>query len=302
VFLFAFSFFYVGACLRVLKNLGIVESNFTTEYSYQFGTLIHMLVMTAAVFWGYVKTQREKSIAELKLQSERELRKDQNNFIAMISHELRNPLSIISASTENLMTEKALSPEIRNRISKISRANQRLSQLVMEYLHNEEILDAAATLHFESSDLNLIVKDALQYFNDLVPAPIFHPNPGIAKAMIDVRMIKMVIFNLVTNAVRYSPNCAPVVTCQTLESWFEIVVFNEGSGIPEEDIPHIFKKFYRGANATGTSGSGLGLYLIEAIVSKHHGNMTARNIASRGCEFIVRLPLVVNASGANIQL
>jgi signal transduction histidine kinase len=70
-----------------------------------------------------------------------------------------------------------------------------------------------------------------------------------------------------------------------------MIVFNEGDGIPTNDLPYVFKKFFRGSNSSGTTGSGLGLYLVESIVKKHHGQVFARNIESGGCEFIIKIPL-----------
>jgi signal transduction histidine kinase len=195
LFLFAFSFFYLGSCLRVLKNLGFIEPNFATDNGYQLGTLIHMLVMTGAIFWTYINMRKEISIAEYRLESEINLRKDQSNFITMVSHEFRTPLSIISATAENLLSAALLTPEIRKKIEKISSANSRISRKVLNYLQQEEVLDNFSSFETEEVDLNSVIADALLNFSGSDSAPIFKKFGPIGRVRISIKLFQMVIFN-----------------------------------------------------------------------------------------------------------
>jgi signal transduction histidine kinase len=289
--LLAFSFFYFGVVIRVLKNFGLVQSNFLTENGYQVGTFIHIMIMSGTVFSMYTAMRTAKRQAEIRLQAEISLRKDQNEFISMISHEFRTPLSIIAASTENLLRGSDVAHETRNRIEKIGRANIRMSAMMEDYLTHERMLDDVASMKLEPQELNQTVEDVLLNFEDLDHSPKFTPCPTPLFIKGDKVMVKIIVQNLLGNALRYTPESSPVVSCRIDGAWAAISVFNEGSGIADKDLPHIFKKYYRGSNAAGTSGTGLGLYLVQSILDRHHGEVSARNVTTGGCEFIVRFPL-----------
>lgn len=294
MFLFAFSFFYIGASVRLLKNLGVIDPSFLTENGYQIGTFIHVLVMSGTIFSLYSNMRKDKLRAEYKLQDEINLRNQQADFMAMVSHEFRTPLTIIAASSENLLNESSLNTDCRARVQKIIRANHRLTGLMQDYLNHERLLNQASALSIKPMELNATLQQAISHFSDTAQEPIFRPCTRPVLVMADKEMIEMVAYNLLSNAIRYAPGHSPIVQVQENDQWAEFTVFNEGDGIPQQDLAHIFKKFFRGANASGTTGSGLGLYLIKSIVEKHNGQVLARNLTTGGCEFVVRLPRQVN--------
>jgi len=106
LFLFAFSFFYIGVCVRMLKNMGFIEPSIFTENGYQIGAFIHILIMSGTIFSLYSNMRKDKQKAEFRLQAEINFRNEQTDFMAMVSHEFRTPLTIINASSENLLNEK----------------------------------------------------------------------------------------------------------------------------------------------------------------------------------------------------
>ena len=291
ILLFSFGFFYVGATLRLLKNIGVLEPSFWTENGYQIGTFIHMLIMSGTVFSLYSKMRREKQQAEYRLQAEIHLRQEQSDFMAMVSHEFRTPMAIIDATTTNLLNDATLPAESQKRVEKIVRANTRLTGLMQDYLNHERLMSEATSLEPEVIDLNTTVQEAVSQFSESIPRPQYVAPAAPILVMADKKMVEMIVYNLLSNALRYAPGCQPVVHCETLGFWGQFRVFNEGEGIPEADLPYIFQKFFRGKNASGTTGSGLGLYLIRTIVEKLNGQVFATNLSTGGCEFIVRLPL-----------
>lgn len=292
LFLISFGFFYVGILLRVLRNFGIIPSNDFSENSYQIGIFIHMLIMSGAIYSIYTDMREVARESAIKLNTEIKLRKEQNEFITLLSHEFRTPLSIISSSAENILRSSNLNQEIRYRVEKIFKANHRMSEMMKSHLVNERLLDDLLLLNTEILDLNKTVADSLQDYQDLVHPVKFEPWPTSIFVLAETGMIDMIICNLLGNAVRYSPDGSVTVSCHVHGAWGEISVLDDGDGIPEKDLPHVFKKHYRGSNASGTSGTGLGLYLIQSIIEKLNGQVFARNHPTGGCEFIVRLPLV----------
>lgn len=291
MFLFAFSFFYLGASIRLLKNIGLLEPSFLTENGYQIGTFIHMLVMSGAIFSLYTRMRKDKLRAEYRLQDEINLRNQQADFMAMVSHEFRTPLTIISASAENLLNAPNMNANDKARVDKIIRANHRMAGLMQDYLNHERLLTQATSLSFKPIELGSTLQRAIQNFSETAQEPELILSIEPLMVMADKEMIEMVVYNLLSNAIRYAPGYQPVVHCRKHAHWAEFSVFNEGEGIPEQDLPHIFKKFFRGKNSSGTAGSGLGLYLIRSIIEKHNGHVFARNLSKGGCEFVVRLPL-----------
>ena len=290
-FLFAFSFFYLGVMLRFAKNFGLIEHSPLTDNSYQVGAFIHMLVMSIGIFSEYNKIRREKQVTEQKLDTELRLREQQTEFMSMISHEFRTPLTIISASSTNLLNDSSLSEKAIERVKKILRANQRITTMMEDYLTHERLLADSTRLALKSIDVVTLVNRVALEFKD-TDGPLLR-TPPIQHMVIegDADLLHIAICNLVTNAKRYSPaNSGILLTAYAHENTVDIVVQDQGPGIAEEDLPHIFKKFYRGKEASGKAGSGLGLHLVQSIVQRHAGEIVVRPMEAGGTEFIIRLP------------
>ncbi len=120
----------------------------------------------------------------------------------------------------------------------------------------------------------------------------------------DAARLERVLANLLANAIKYSPTGGPVEVRLRREdtpagAWAVLEVHDEGLGIPPEDLPHIFERFYRGRNVAATiPGTGLGLFVARQIVAQHGGTITAASTPGQGTTFTVRLPLgVANAPG-----
>ena len=290
LFILAFIIFYAGMVLRILKNFGILESNQLTSNIYQMGIFLHIMLMSANVFMVYNDMRTSKIKSEHQLNLERNIRKEQNEFISLLSHEFRTPLSIISASTENILRISLLNTEIGNRIKKISAAAQRMSDMMTSHFSNERFLNDLGGLELKAIELNEEVQLAMEDYLDHKHPPQFEPWTMPISIMADEAMIPMIVHNLVGNAMRYAPEADIHVSCRVAGQWAEIVVSDQGPDIPEKDLPHIFKKHFRGGNTAGTSGTGLGLYLIHSVVDKLHGQVMVKNRATGGCEFVVRLP------------
>jgi two-component system sensor histidine kinase ResE len=116
---------------------------------------------------------------------------------------------------------------------------------------------------------------------------------GIPYALLADRLrLYHMVLNLIDNAVKYSPENRQIqVRLQFTRGYVTLQVQDEGAGIPEEDIPYIFDKYYRGVQAQGKQqGAGVGLALVKAIVEAHEGDIEAQNVPSGGALFVVKLP------------
>ncbi len=292
LFLFAFSFFYIGVTWRYLRNFGVLEPNFWNDNSYQFGAFIHMLVMSVGIFASYNRMRREKQSAEARAATEARLRNEQRDFVSMVSHELRTPLSIIGASADNLLQDPSLGQKARPRVDKIIKSTERMTELMDNYLSKERMLLDSQQLKVRTTDLHALCRQVRDDLEDS-QAPCVQirvPRTQVLAAC-DPGLIKIALQNLVNNALRHSPAGARVVIAlESRARSIEIRVRDQGSGIPEDEIAHIFTRFYRGRGALDQPGAGLGLYLVRTIVERHGGWVSVQNLPGGGCEFRVQLP------------
>ena len=114
------------------------------------------------------------------------------------------------------------------------------------------------------------------------------PQPVVLRG--EAGQLRQAVGNLLDNAIKFTPAGGTVqVALQQEAGWVTCVVTDDGSGIPETDLPHLFSRFYRGRNATAQPGNGLGLAIVQAIAAAHGGTVGAEN-THRGARFTLRLP------------
>jgi signal transduction histidine kinase len=292
LFLFAFSFFYIGVIWRYLRNFGVLEPNFWNDNSYQFGAFIHMLVMSIGIFASYNRMRRDKQNAEARATAEVKLRTEQRDFVSMVSHELRTPLSIIGASADNLSTDPSLGEKARQRVHKIINSGVRMTELMDSYLSKERMLLDSQELQVRSVDLVALCRQVQQDVDEAQSLRIdIQASRSHLPTVCDASLIRIAVQNLVNNALRHSPATGRVVIAlESRPSSVEIRVCDQGSGIPPDEIDHIFTRFYRGRGALDQPGAGLGLYLVRTIVEQHGGWVRVENQPGGGCEFRLQLP------------
>jgi len=236
--------------------------------------------------------REHKARLEQALATEQQMREEQREFVMMVSHEFRTPLAIIHASGQMLHeTDAGLAPEGRRRAGKIQAAAERMSDLIERFLDNEHVLSDSQALKPTTFAVERFVADSLDAIDpmrervevDLARAPTL--------LTCDRGFLRIVLDNLLTNALKYSPPEGRV--------WLQIVdaddavilaVTDEGPGIPQAEQANVFVKFARGGNSGGTLGAGLGLYLARRIVARLGGEILLHSPSGTGATFTVRLP------------
>lgn len=291
-FLFAFSFFYLGVFYRYLRNTGIVEPNFWNANVYQIAAFVHMMVMSIGIFSNYNKLRKEKQKAELRADAEARLREEQREFLSLVSHEFRTPLTISGACADNLLQHSELSGEARSRVEKIVNANERMRSLMETYLSKERLLMDTQNLNIHQHDVHQLCRLAVA---DMSDANCVHPvieAPAHCLVHCDAEMIRIALNNLLQNASRYSPHPQSVkIGAYMTPKYVCITVSDHGPGIPEGEIDLIFTRYFRGKNSMNQPGAGLGLHLTQTIAKRHGGSISVRNLRNGGCEFCLSLPL-----------
>jgi len=221
-------------------------------------------------------------------------------FLANIAHELRTPLAIIQGHLEG-MVDGVIEPSTEQ-LSSLHEEAIRLNRLITDLrdLSLAEVRQLA--LEKSITNINQIVSRALYMLKPLANAKEIRVNctldeklPEIAA---DADRINQVFYNILVNAIRYSPakGIVKVVTMSAeLEGrpWLKILVADNGPGIAQEDIPHIFDHFYRGDKSRDrkSGGSGLGLAIVKQLVEIHGGRVAVESKLGEGSVFQILLPV-----------
>ena len=292
LFLFAFLPYFTGVTWRFFKNMGIAEHSFWSDNSYQFGTFIHVMVLSFGLFAMYSNIRKDKERVEMKLQAESALRKEHAEFMAMISHEFRTPLSIIAAASDNLLNAPDLQERSRARVEKVLRANQRLHELMDKHLSSERLLFDTLTTELSACDLRRSAQRVVADFQDLDGARVQLQEGRALWVDGNDELIRLALSNLLSNAKRHTPAQGQiVVSLEPQGEWTCLRVRDTGPGIAQQDMTKIFDKYFRGGSSTGLPGAGLGLYLVQWIMRRHQGRVEAANHPDGGSVFTLCFPV-----------
>jgi signal transduction histidine kinase len=290
-FLWAFGIFYAGVLIRYLRNFGVLEPNAITENSYQMAAFAHMMIMSVGIFSSYNRLQIEKNAAVALAESEQLHRQRQGEFLGLVSHELRTPLTIVSVAADNLVSAQ-IAPLERERVNKIRRAAERMRLIIEGYLNAERLTQAPTPDTFQTIYLESLCKQIIQNAQEKSPHTInLKIQAGSQNTLLGNALeIQIAMDNLVGNAIAHSSSADPVeVQLSSDDQMCTVVVTNHGDPIPEQDLPHLFERFYRASNATYRTGSGLGLYLVQQIADHHQGQVSAINLPDGRCRFVLSL-------------
>ncbi|SEN79440.1 two-component system, OmpR family, sensor histidine kinase MtrB [Actinacidiphila rubida] len=234
----------------------------------------------------------EESVAEL-----RRLEAQARRFVADVSHELRTPLAAMTAVTE-VLDEKALDldRETGDALRLVSEGTSRLSGLVTDLMEISRFDAGVAELNLDEVDLAEFVRHTLAARGWQGQVETSGPPPGGLRTRVDPRRLDVVLANLVGNALRHG--AAPVRLAMGVRqeppgtAWAVIEVTDNGPGIAEGAMPHIFERFYKASTArTRSESSGLGLAITAENVRLHDGRISAANVPGGGAAFTVLLPL-----------
>lgn len=223
----------------------------------------------------------------------------QRGFVALVSHEFRNPLAVILAAANNLSLSAAADVDtVKLRAAKIRQAVERMSMLIENVLA-EERLDTGQAWSFpilEIFDLNEVLDTAEAGLDDTATKRVRFVRGDEAMVKGDPNLLEIAVLNLIQNALKYSAE-STVVTVQLRsdEDTVFINVMDDGIGVSETDRERIFQKYYRAAGQR-INGSGLGLYISREIARQHGGDLILAAGDRSGSTFCLSLPLVKEAS------
>lgn len=228
----------------------------------------------------------------------RQLEKIRQDFVANVSHELRTPVSTIKGYAETLL-EGAWEDEKNSRdfLKIIYEDAERLAKLIEDLLDLSKIESGKLTLKRGKIDWEPLIQQCVTHFRNLIEAKSLSVKIDIASdlplILADSGLITHVLMNLIDNAVKYTDETGKIrISVFRDITRVKVEVSDTGIGIPEEDIPRIFERFYRveKARSRELGGTGLGLSIVKHIIQAHHGEVMVESILGKGSTFSFILP------------
>ena len=225
------------------------------------------------------------------------LDKARNQFVSNASHELKTPLSTMKILIETLMYQDPMEPAMtREFLTDINKEIDRLNRIVSDLLTLVNI-DSGIKMNLENLDIAALLQRQREAPAAAGPGAGHRdglPGEEATVRSTATRKLHQVFYNLMDNAIKYTPGAARSTCTLTRQGKKAVIkVIDTGIGIPKEDQPHIFERFYRvdKARSRETGGTGLGLSIVKQIVLLHGGNIEATSKVGEGTTFTIELPL-----------
>ncbi len=252
------------------------------------------LFSTYMVFVSYQLTLKENM--NWRLEQERrnflQLETMKNNFLSLISHDLKTPIAKIQAICDRLMNEGVVSEGLKG----IRKESMELYRYIQSILQISRVESNALKLRRDAVDLNVLIERVAELLRPLANEKqiqitlILEPLFTIEA---DASLIQEVTLNLVENAIKYSPTHSEIkIYSEEQKDLIKVTVVDQGPGVPNDEVEKIFQKFYRGKKQIHSStGTGLGLYLVKYFIELHGGVVFMENIPDHSFSIGYTLPL-----------
>ncbi|RLL48172.1 HAMP domain-containing protein [Oceanobacillus piezotolerans] len=274
----------IGGEKKVLKEIIIQGRNY-------------VMLMTPL----YDGTHVRGAVAVIRdMTEERRLDKLRKDFIANVSHELRTPISMLQGYSEAIVDDIAESKEEKNELAKIIHEESlRMGRLVNDLLDLARMEAGHIQLNREIVEMDSYAERILRKFqgiaNDSHIKLTIDKQIEVETAHIDIDKVEQVLTNLIDNALRHTSEFGYVhVSLKNTKKELLVSVEDNGSGIPEEDLPFVFERFYKADKSRTRNakkkGTGLGLAIAKNIVSAHNGTINVKSKLNQGTTFTFRIP------------
>lgn len=259
---------------------------------------ISLFIFVWVLFIGHQALKIEQAHARLQQQQNylAELEQLKNNFVSLISHDLKTPLAKIQAVLNRVLAQGPLTPELQTDLTSLKNYSEELNRYIQSILKVLRVESRDFKILKETADINGIIESAVERLNPLARSKnielILNLEPMFL-IEIDVTLMTEVFLNIIENAIKYTQESGKVMI-RSFETKNEVCIEIEdtGEGIELEEQEMIWKKFARGKTQDyKTKGTGLGLYLVKYFIELHGGHISMKSKLKKGTTFLVKLPI-----------
>lgn len=289
------------------RSIRVIISN--PWYSSILARILYLMLVVVILYFTYrfyQNKQEQRRILE-RAQYNDQVKEDKLRLFTSIAHEIRTPLTLIVSPLKKLMGT-VTDNETSEMYNLMYRNSMRILKTINQLLDIRKLDNRQLTLHFEEYDLINVIKGIMLSFKNLATVKQISFTMETSESdhlnvWIDGNNFDKIIYNILSNAFKFTSTSGKIlirIHClnnygqikdPNVNEFVEIRIFNSGSPIEENDLNHIFERFYQGNTSHDSSGTGIGLHLTHELILLHHGSIEAHNIGNEGVEFTVRIPL-----------
>ncbi len=239
--------------------------------------------------------QSQEELSEA-LDKERELSEIKSRFVSMASHEFRTPLSTVLSSASLLAKYTAADEqEKRNKhINRIKESVKHLNDILEDFLSLGKLDEGKVMSHYGEFNLKELIYDTTEEMKGLLKKgqEFIYEHAGNTTAYSDKKLLKNILINLITNAIKFSDEGSPILVNSTVQNGTaEISISDKGIGIAPADQEHLFSSFFRGKNAINIQGTGLGLHIVKRYLDLLGGNIDLQSKLNEGTKISFIIPV-----------
>lgn len=292
----------LGTLMMIILICALISTRLARSLSKPIEVMRNFAIRLGSGHFGDILLLHEKNeldqlAAELNRMSERLASLDQERrvFLANVSHELRTPISNVQVTIDALQSGAYEEPQLRDRFFQtISSEIKRLSQLIHDLLDLGRLEAGVTQLEQQIISLRGLIHRAVNATEPRMQALGISVQVNVVDLLIegDPERLLQAILNVLDNAIKHSaPNSQVFISGYKQGKQAILEIRDQGQGISESDLPHIFEQFYTTDPSRKGSGNGLGLAIAKRIIEAHQGTITAGSVANQGATFTICLPL-----------
>lgn len=280
---------------RFVKD-GLIKENLAVPIKDKDGQISGAVLIINDIT-GQVENIRKHATGPGAVPPENDEKGEKEEFLAMFTHDLKSPLTSIIGYCELILNGYAgeVGKEMRGPMQGIHANAQRMMGLVRDFLSAGHLGENAFMAEPEPVEVESLVIDSLKNMEPQIKDKGLFTElwlePGLPSVLADRHQMERVLCNLIANSVKFTP-CAGKITLRAYKAdgHVNIEVSDTGVGIPEDELPMLFEKYYQGRGSSRLMGNGLGLYIAKCIVLAHRGEVKVSSRAGEGATFTVSLP------------
>ncbi|MFT6867619.1 MAG: signal transduction histidine kinase/DNA-binding response OmpR family regulator [Cyclobacteriaceae bacterium] len=294
----------------VEKNLQLQTADYNLKRQSFYQTLliialVFLFIVVFLVYRGYVlrkkaNDQLTQKNTEIASQNEKikGINEMKSRWFINVAHELRTPLTLIKGPIHKILNTEELTPDMEEDLELVYKNTQNLVKLVNEILDLSKLEDGEMALNKQIVNINELGKQVISIFTTKAKdqgVKIIWEDAATPFMNVDGNKISKIIINLISNALRFTDPGGSINIRTIINDQIKLTVKDTGQGIEQEDLPHIFDRFYQAPSSKNAGGTGVGLALSREIAILHGGSLEVQSEFLKGTTFTLYLPIHIIA-------